>query len=85
MDASHEHVVSLLTEFGEEFDLSLVLGMLPDDWSLKLVSNVLFRAVRNTLHKVFPNGSESVCHVIKRFDFYIHFFFSGDKLSYWLA
>lgn len=47
-----ELVANLLCDFGEEFDLNVVLSLLPDDWSLELLSNVLRKAVRNSVHKV---------------------------------
>jgi len=44
--------IEVLVDFVEEFDVSEVLHMLPDDWSMAAISKALHRALRLKLHQV---------------------------------
>jgi len=46
------NILDMLSDFSDEFDLTSVLSMLPDDWSVQMVSSVLQRAMRKSLHRV---------------------------------
>jgi hypothetical protein len=44
--------VEVLADYVEEFDVSSVLPILPDDWSMSTISKALHRAFRLKLHQV---------------------------------
>lgn len=44
--------LDVLVDFVEEFDLSVIMPMLPDDMDLAIISNILRRALRLKIHKV---------------------------------
>lgn len=56
--------LNVLADFVEDFDISLILPILPDDLNLTIISNVLRRAVRLKIHKV-SNLFMYACCVVK--------------------
>lgn len=43
----------LLTTYAEEFDFSVVLPLLPDEWGITSLSDLMHRVLRTHLHRVF--------------------------------